>query len=97
MFPLAAKFINAHEGVCPGYRLRKHSAGIWVFLHEHLCLCMLLFQPTQFEPHFKITPGNTGAEAATEVNLNVNVLRKQDALDDVDIYKEKLILRLFHQ
>lgn len=35
-----------------------------------------------------------GAEVATEVNLNVNA-RKQNALDDIDLYREKLSSRLF--
>lgn len=30
VFLPAAKFINVHEGVRPGYRLWRHSAGIWV-------------------------------------------------------------------
>lgn len=89
----AAEFMESARSGC---RLWRHSAGIWVFLHEHLRLCMLLFQPTCFEPHFNITPANPCAEAETEVKLNVNVLRKQNDLDDVDIYREKLNLRLFH-
>lgn len=43
-----------------------------------------------------LTSRNMDAEAATEVNLNVNKLRKQDVLDDADIYREKLHFGLFH-
>lgn len=69
MFPPAAKFINAHKGVHPGGRLCRRSAGILGFS---------FFQPTYVDPYFKITPGNTGPEVATEVNLKVYALRKLD-------------------
>ena len=59
-------------------------------------VCVFLFQLTCFEPHFKITPVNTGTEMLTEVELNVNALIKQNALFNVGIYREKLNLRLFH-
>lgn len=58
---------RAHKDVRPGSRLCRCSAGIWGFS---------FFQPTYFDPYFKITPGNTGPEVATEVNLKVYALRK---------------------
>lgn len=51
-----------------------NSTGILLLLHMHLlCFRVLLFY-MHFKTHFKIMSEESGAEEATEVDLNVGVL-----------------------
>lgn len=77
-FQPAAKFINTFEG---GGRLcvlwMVNSTAISIFLHvDLLCLRVLLFY-MHFKTHFKIVSEESGAEEATEVDLNAGVLQKK--------------------
>lgn len=55
-----------------------NSTAISIFLHvDLLCLHVLLFY-MHFKTHFKIVSEESGAEEATEVDLNAGVLQKHD-------------------